>query len=279
LIAVVAGLVGLLLCAIVPLLPVKQTTATVLWPQGSADGHVAQITAPLVSGAPRALDVSIPCSAIATLPPEGGLVVSTLPPGGVDTGKNGLFVRADKTVVVVAFRDSVAAVAQRSAVAAGACSVLHTWADAGGAGADFVGIPGASGMLPAVKKPQVGGIFTDLKVPAQPGLSARVDIDTRFIMAPTAIKRLAMVVGALSVLAAIAALAVLDRRSRGTDTLINWQSPIAWLARYRTGKRRRAGVAVWLADALVIATLLVWQVIGATSSDDGYNLTVARVAP
>ena len=133
------------------------------------DGHVTQVTAPLVSGAPRALDISIPCPAIATLPASGGLVVSTLPTGGVDPGKNGLFVRADKDVVVVAFRDTVAAVAQRSAVAAGACSVLHIWADAGAAGADFVGIPGASGMLPAEKKPQVGGIFTDLKVPATAG--------------------------------------------------------------------------------------------------------------
>ena len=185
LIAVVAGIAGLLLCAVVPLLPVKQTTATILWPQGtSADGHVNQVTAPLVSGAPRALDISIPCSAIATLPAEGGLVVSTLPTGGVDAGKNGLFVRGNKDTIVVAFRDSVAAVAQRSAVAAGACSVLHAWADAGGAGADFVGIPGAAGSLSSEKKPQVGGIFTDLKVPAQPGLSARIDIDTRFITAP-----------------------------------------------------------------------------------------------
>ena len=68
---------------------------------------------------------------MATLPANGGLVVSTLPAGGMDTGKNGLFVRANKDVVVVAFRDTVAAVAQRSAVAAGACSVLHVWADAG----------------------------------------------------------------------------------------------------------------------------------------------------
>ena len=54
LIAVVAGLAGLLLCLTVPLLPVKQTTATVLWPQGTAGGpagHVTQIAAPLVSGA------------------------------------------------------------------------------------------------------------------------------------------------------------------------------------------------------------------------------------
>ncbi|ORW48837.1 arabinosyltransferase [Mycobacterium paraense] len=265
LIAVVAGLVGLLLCLVVPLLPVRQTTATVLWPQGTTDGHVAQLTAPLVSGAPRALDISIPCPAMATLPPAGGLVVSTLPAGGVDTGKNGLFVRADKDVVVVAFRDTVAAVAQRSAVAAGACSVLHLWADAGAAGADFVGIPGASGVLPSEKKPQVGGIFTDLKVPAQPGLSARVDVDTRFITAPTALKAVVMAVGTLAVLVAIAAMAVLDRRSRG--------------ARVRKPSWPRAGAATWIADVGVIGTLLIWHVIGATSSDDGYNLTIARVAP
>jgi arabinosyltransferase A len=283
LVAAVAGILGLLLCTIVPLLPVKQTTATVLWPQGTTNGSVTQITAPLVSGAPRALDISIPCSAIASLPASGGLVMSTLPPGGVDTGKNGLFVRADKDVIVVAFRDTVAAVAQRSAVAAGACSVLHTWANNGEAGANFVGLPGASGILPAEKKPQVGGIFTDLKVSAQPGLSARIDVDTRFITAPTAIKEIAKVVAALAVLTAIIALAVLDRRSRGDGALINWRSPIDWLSRYRPRTHWttwwRVGAATWIADAAVIATLLVWHIIGATSSDDGYNLTIARVAP
>ena len=283
LIAVVAGLVGLLLCASVPLLPVNQTTATVLWPQGTADGHVTQITAPLVSGAPRVLDISVPCSAMATLPPGGGLVVSTLPAGGMDNGKNGLFVRADKDVVVVAFRDSVAAVAQRSAIAAGGCSVLHVWADAGGARADFVGIPGASGILPSEKKPQVGGIFTDLKVPPQPGLSARVDVDTRFITAPTAVKKVVMVVGVLAVLIAILAMAALDRRSRGEDAFISWRSPIAWLSRYRPQAHRatwwRVGAVTWLTDVGVIGTLLLWHVIGPTSSDDGYNLTIARVAP
>lgn len=281
--AAVAGIVGLLLCALFPLLPVKQTTATVLWPQGTADGHVTQITAPLVSGAPRALDISIPCAAIATLPANGGLVVSTLPIGGMDVGKNGLFVRADRDLVVVAFRDTVAVAAPRAAVAGGACSVLHAWADAGGAGAEFVGMPGASGMLPPEKKPQVGGIFTDLKVPAQPGLSARVDIDTRFITSPSAVKQFAMAVGVLAVLAAVIALAALDRRSRGGGTLVNWQSPIASLSRYRPRARwrswRRVGLATWIADAGVIATLLLWHVIGATSSDDGYNLTIARVAP
>jgi arabinosyltransferase A len=266
-IAVVAGIAGALLCALVPLLPVKQTTATILWPQGlTGDGHVTDITAPLVSGAPRTLDISIPCPAIATLPADGGLVLSTLPVNGFETGKHGLFVRANKDAVVVAFRDSVAAVAARSAVGSGACSVLHIWADAVVAGADFVGIPGAAGTLAPEKKPQVGGIFTDLKVPAQPGLSARIDVDTRFIVAPTLLKKAVMTLGGLAVVIAIVALAVLNRQS-GPRIPRNWRH--LW----------RAGVATWLADAGVIGTLLLWHVIGATSSDDGYNLTIARVAP
>jgi arabinosyltransferase A len=266
-IAVVAGIAGALLCALVPLLPVKQTTATILWPQGlNGDGHVTDITAPLVSGAPRALDVSIPCAAIATLPADGGLVFSTLPVNGFQTGKNGLFVRANKNAVVVAFRDSVAAVAARPAVNGGACSVLHIWADAGVAGADFVGIPGATGTLAPEKKPAVGGVFTDLKVPAQPGLSARIDVDTRFIVAASTLKKAVMALGGLAVVTAIVALAVLDRRS-GPRVPRNWRR---WL---------RPGLATWLADAGVIATLLLWHLIGATSSDDGYNLTIARVAP
>jgi arabinosyltransferase A len=264
LIALVAGIVGLLLCSVVPLLPVKQTTAKILWPQGgTADARVTGITAPLVSGAPQALDISIPCPAIATLPPAGGLVLSTLPAEGFQAGRSGLFVRADKDVVVVAFRDSVAAVAPRPAIAAGACSVLHLWGNGSGAGADFVGMPGAAGTLPPEKKPQVGGIFTDLKVAAQPALSARVDVDTRFITAPTLLKKAVMALGVLAVLTAIAALAVLDRRSRSG----------------RVASKRRVGRAVWVTDLGVIATLLVWHVIGATSSDDGYNLTIARVAP
>ncbi|HME14247.1 MAG TPA: arabinosyltransferase domain-containing protein [Mycobacterium sp.] len=266
LVAIVAGIVGALLCALVPLLPVTQTTATILWPQGlNADGHITDITAPLVSGAPRALDISIPCGAIATLPADGGLVVSTLPVNGFETGKSGLFVRANKDTVVVAFRDSVAAAAPRSAVAAGACSSLHIWADAGGAGADFVGIPGATGKLAPEKKPAVGGIFTDLAVAAQPGLSGRIDVDTRFIVAPTMLKRAVLALGGLAVLASIVALGVLDRQS-GHRTPRNWRHLF------------QAGIATWLADAGVVSTLLLWHVIGATSSDDGYNLTMVRVS-
>jgi arabinosyltransferase A len=266
LVAVIAGIAGVLLCGIVPLLPVKQTTATIQWPQGiGPDGLITNVTAPLVSGAPQALDVSIPCQAIGTLPAAGGLVFSTIPAAGIDATRNGLFVRASGDSVVVAFRDTVAAVAPRQAVASGACSALHIWANPTSVGADFTGIPGATGTLPADKKPQVAGIFTELQVASQPGLSARVDIDTRFITSPTPLKLAVMVLGVLSVIASIAALAVLDR---ATSRRVQH----AWC------RLIRVGWATWLADVGVIGTLVLWHVIGAPSTDDGYNLTIARVS-
>lgn len=261
LVAIIAGILGVGLCALAPLLPVRQTTAAILWPQGQGPGGaVGDITAPLVSGAPEALDVSIPCSAIATLPAAGGLVFATNPADGIDAARNGLFIRATTESVFVAFRDKVAAVAPRAAVASGACSTLRAWANPGGVGADFIGIPGATGTLTPDKKPQVTGIFTELKVGAQPGLSARITVDTRFINTPTAIKTAIMVAGVACVIASIAALAILDRRGR--------RAP---------GSRRRL-LRHWPTDVFVIGTLGLWHLIGAISSDDGYNLTIARIS-
>jgi arabinosyltransferase A len=265
LVAVVAGIAGVLLCALVPLLPVKQTTATISWPQAPGrNGLVSDITAPLVSGAPQALDISIPCQAIATLPADGGLVLSTVPREASEATKGGLFVRATADVVFVAFRDTVAAAAPRPAVAAGNCSTLHIWANVGQVGADFVGIPGASGTLAPEKRPQVVGIFTDLKVAAGPGLSARIDVDTRFITSPTKLKLAVMALGVVSVLASIVALGFLDRNA-------GRRVPRAWRRFFR------AGLITWITDIGVIGTLLLWHVIGATTSDDGYNLAIARV--
>ncbi|MBX7431034.1 arabinosyltransferase domain-containing protein [Mycobacterium sp. Y57] len=265
----------MVLCGLTPLLPVVQATATIHWPQTvDADGKIMDVTAPLVSGAPKSLDAVIPCQAIATLPAEGGLVFATNPPGGIDAGRNGLFVRAYPDTVVVAFRDSVAAVAPRDAVDGGACSTLHVWANVAEVGADFAGIPGATGTLAAEKRPQVSGVFTELRAPAgaapagasgaDSGVTATIDVDTRFITTPTTLKLAVMVLGVLCVLASVVALSVLDR-SAGRRPTGGW-------------RRYRAGPATWLADVGVIGALLVWHVVGATSSDDGYNVTIARVS-
>lgn len=263
LVAFFAGLLGIALCAVTPFLPVTQTTATINWPQSVGDdGFVSDITAPLVSGAPRSLTVTIPCRAVASMPDDAGVVFSTIPSGGIDAGRNGLFVRANDDVVYVAFRDTVAAVAPRADVDAGACSELRIWADVGAVGADFVGIPGATGTLSVDKRPQVAGAFTDLEVGMDAGLSARVDVDTRFITSPTALKTAVMVLGVLCVIVSIVALSVLDRAA----------------GRRPRGGRRRVGLSTWLADTGVVGALLVWHVVGPPTSDDGYNATIARVS-
>ena len=98
-------------------------------------------------------------------------------------------------------------------------------------------------------------------------MSARIEVDTRFITSPTVLKLGVMVLGVACVVASIVALAVLDRRSRSARRV-----PRAWRRFWRVGLWH------WLADIGVIGTLLLWHLIGATSSDDGYNLTIARVS-
>lgn len=267
LLALITGIAGVLLCGLVPLLPVKQTTATINWPQAlGADGFVEDVTAPLVSGAPQSLFVSVPCAAVASLPADGGLVLSTIPPAGIDSGRNGLIVRANDEVVTVAIRDTITAFAPRADVESGACSEIHVWADAGAVGADFIGIPDAVGTVTVDKKPQVAGIFTELKVGPQPGLSARVDVDTRFITSPTVLKLAAMVLGVLCVLASITGLTRIDAATTGRRPTHAWRRLLA------------VSPSTWLADIGVIGTLGLWHVIGATSADDGYNATIARIS-
>ena len=55
LIALLAGFAGVLLCALAPLLPVRQTTATILWPQtpdvvGNITALVSQLGSAGLSG-------------------------------------------------------------------------------------------------------------------------------------------------------------------------------------------------------------------------------------
>ena len=111
-------------------------------------------------------------------------------------------------------------------------------------------------------RPQIVGVFTDLTGPAPPGLRFSATIDTRFSTTPTTLKLLAMVRRILSTIVSLVALWRLDQLD---------------------GRRmRRLIPANWrkftLADATVIFGFLLWHVIGANSSDDGYILGMARVA-
>ncbi len=100
LVAVIAGLLGAALAILTPLLPVKQTTAELNWPQ---NGVLNSVTAPLISYVATDLTIDVPCRAAAGLnSPDKTVLLSTVPkqaPKAVDRGL--LIQRANDDLVVV----------------------------------------------------------------------------------------------------------------------------------------------------------------------------------
>ncbi len=118
-VATIAGLIGFILSVATPLLPVVQTTATLNWPQ---NGQLNSVTAPLISLTPVDVNVTVPCSVVRALPPEGGVVLSTAPKKGKDAALNALFVVVNGKRVDVTDRNVVIASAARDQVAVAAMS-------------------------------------------------------------------------------------------------------------------------------------------------------------
>ncbi len=264
-VATVAGLLGFALSVATPLLPVVQTTATLNWPQ---NGQLSSVTAPLISLTPVDVTATVPCSLVRALPPEGGVVLGTAPRKGKDAALNALFVVANSKSVVVTDRNVVLASASRDQVSSAQCQRIEITSTQAGAFATFVGLtdpagkPVRGGFPDPNLRPQIVGVFTDLTGPAPPGLQLSATIDTRFSTTPTTLKLLAMVLAVVSTIVALVALWRLDQLDgRRMHRLI----PTRWRK-------------FTLADATVIFGFLLWHVIGANSSDDGYILGMARVA-
>ncbi len=276
-IAMIAGLLGALFALATPFLPVNQTTAEVNWPQRGVLGNVE---APLMSQVPVDLRASIPCAAVAKLPP-GSMVLETAPPQGDRAALEAMFVRVTADSVDVVNRNAIVASAKRSTL--GGCSAIRIVSDAAHTTASFEGlttqIEPAIGQGPAGTtnkitvpvegtqagdlRPQVVGVFSDLKGRAPAGLSFHMTVDSRFTSHPSATKVIATIAAWLCTLIALGALARLDTGDgRGHRRFL----PAHWLR------------PTW-ADAAVIGTLAVWHFVGANTSDDGYILTMVRVAP
>ncbi|TQM29433.1 arabinosyltransferase B [Nocardia bhagyanarayanae] len=275
-IALVAGLMGALLALATPFLPVEQTTAVLKWPQG---GTLGNVQAPLMSQVPTDLRASIPCSTVATLPAQGGMLLATAPPQGDRAALEAMFVRVSESSVDVVDRNAVVASAERERM--GECSSIVITSDRerthaafegltrtveqpveGGRGVESVQAP-VEGQLIGDLRPQVVGVFSDLKGAVPAGLSFDMTVDTRFSSSPTLVKMIAMIAAVLCTLVALAALARLDSSDgRGHRRFLpaNWLKP------------------TW-ADGAVIGTLLLWHFVGANTSDDGYILSMVRVAP
>ncbi|WP_063048340.1 arabinosyltransferase domain-containing protein [Nocardia arthritidis] len=278
LIALIAGLLGALFALATPLLPVTQTTAVLKWPQS---GTLGNVQAPLMSQVPIDLKATIPCETIAQLPERGGMLLATAPPQGDRAALEAMFVRVSETSVDVIDRNAVVVSADRSRMSE--CTSLSISSDSERTYGAFAGLtkqverpvegaaPGTTepvtvpveGQLGGDLRPQVVGVFSDLKGAAPAGLSFDMTVDTRFSSSPTAIKLIAMIAAVLCTLIALAALARLDSSDgRGHRRFLpaNWLKP------------------TW-ADGAVIGTLLLWHFAGANTSDDGYILSMVRVAP
>ena len=262
-VAMIAGLLGFVMAAATPLLPVTQTTATLTWPQ---QGQVGNVTAPLISQAPVDLTATVPCEVIDTMPGDGGLVLGTAPEQGRDAALNAMLVMVSESRVDVIVRNVVVASVDRDRM--GGCSELVITSSLDGTYAEFVGLtqqdgsPQHTGYPDPNLRPAIVGVFTDLSGPAPPGLSLSATIDTRFTSQPTTLKLVAILLAITSTVIALLALWRLDRLDgRRMHRLI----PTRW----RT---------VTPVDGVVVGGFLLWYVIGANSSDDGYILAMARVA-
>lgn len=263
-VAVVAGLIGFLLACLSPLMPVKQTTAQLNWPQ---DNQVTNVAAPLVSFVPTDIRVSVPCATAADLPQRGGVLLSTLPTGGSEATSRGLFIRANADNITVTGRDVVLLTANREAAQSNPDCRIVFEADGTGARGQIVN-GGTEGQLsfdvadPNLR-PQIVGVFTELPEGTSPaGLEFNATIDTRFVTTPTTLKFLSMVIGIAMTVLSLVALALLDARDgRGHHRFL----PARWWT-------------VKISDVVVFVVLAFWWLMGSNTSDDGYNFSVGRIA-
>ncbi|MFT4200427.1 MAG: arabinosyltransferase domain-containing protein [Gordonia sp. (in: high G+C Gram-positive bacteria)] len=272
--AVIAGLIGIIACALTPLLPVKALDPSVTWPQGQRLTDSSSVTAPLIAQTAKSVDITIPCAVLRELPPESTTVLSTMPAGA--PGGRQLTVKAGENVTVMS-RASLLASAARADL--GRCERLQITSRPSGPSAQFVGLGPVTTAGPEAQ-PQIDGVFSALPRPvveraAQQGMTAHIAIDDRYESSPTILKRLTIIIGLLAVIASLVCLGLLDRRSP-TVAQAREDEDADEEAPHRTGFL--ASLRPRLSDLAVTGVLLVWALLGAGGPDDGYILNMGRVA-
>lgn len=276
-IAIVAGLLGVLMAVATPLLPVKQTTAHLNWPQ---DGTWQSINAPLIGYVATDLTITVPCQAAAGLagPENRGrtVLLSTVPKQAPKAVDRGLLIERVNNDLLVIVRNTPVISAPLDQVLSPSCQYLTFTARADKVTGEFVGLTQAAAGDTADNpdaplrgerggydfRPQIVGVFTDLSGPAPEGLKFSATIDSRYSSAPTLLKMLAMIIGVAMTIIALGALHVLDTADGVRHR--RFLPPRWW--------------SMTPLDGLVTAVLVWWHFVGANTSDDGYILTMARVS-
>lgn len=252
--AIISGLAGFILFLLTPFLPVNQTQSSFDWPQQGLNS----VNAPLLSYAPQELSMKVPVAATEKLPPHEWMVLGTLPADSKDATTRGLFVRSTEQGLDVIVRDRVPMSVPKDEVPRD--GVLEVTSNAT---ETKVKLGSKEQVLDGDYRPQLTGIYTDLpRTERVDGISAHVEINSRFTSSPSAIKYIAMWLGLAMTVVALWCLHRIDildgRASR------NFFPPEWWKLKPL--------------DGLVGGILLLWHFIGANTADDGYLLSMARLS-
>ncbi|WP_018118222.1 arabinosyltransferase domain-containing protein [Corynebacterium mastitidis] len=266
--AIVTGLLGFLLFLATPLLPVHQVQSSLQWPQ---NGSVNSVNAPLISYTPQSMEAQIPLSAAGNLREGQSLLLGTLPGDSTDAAHRGLFVRSFDGAIDVSVRgeaffelsaDQARALPDQAVLSLSSTEEeTRAWVE----GTDYSATADSTSKEDV--RPQVTGLYTELNDDAargliDAGLSAHVEINSRFTSSPTLLKQAAGWVGVAMMLVSLWCLRRLDRLDGARPAAM---LPPRWW-------RPRA------LDALVGSVLVAWHFFGANTADDGYILSMARLA-
>jgi arabinosyltransferase A/arabinosyltransferase B/arabinosyltransferase C len=239
------------------LAPVERPDAHYGWP--SAPGDPTAVAIPLMLSKPAQLTASVGCAA-ARAADEGTVLLSTTPleeaPG--QERLDGLQVRTADGALRI--RSGGTDLAAAPVPASGDCTwTLESTATATTLRLDGQVVAREDGDV----RPVVAGVFTQR--PAADGLSVDVTADTVFQTSPSLLKIVLAVLAAVALVAALALVAVRERRREAGATGV--PAPPA---------ERRGGALRWLVDATVVGGLLVWNVVGPLTVDDGYISGIIR---
>ncbi|MGW5310714.1 arabinosyltransferase domain-containing protein, partial [Nocardia thailandica] len=314
LIAAFSGVLGVLLAVATPFLPVRQHAVSLDWPQPQSlqltaplvhyaplsldvtvpcatlreipGGTVVSTVPPQAPGAAeqglvvrvddraqagRTLVVSLRGAAVLTAPlaetvgaPTGAVPGPGGPPPGTPQPPSGAARPAGPAETPAG--GSAAAPADPGAGQAGspACGLtVRSTTDRTVAELTGATRPDGSPYRAAVEgdqRPQVVGVYTDLDRGHIGEARLHAAIDTRFATSPSGWKLAAIAGAVLCAVVASTCLFLLDRADRKRTLRL---LPVGWW--------RPRGT-----DAVVAFVLLLWYVVGANTSDDGYILTMAR---
>ncbi|WP_197320886.1 arabinosyltransferase domain-containing protein [Saccharomonospora sp. NB11] len=254
-VAAALGLVTVFCALVFPFLPVIQSSARIVWPVA---GDTTAVNAPLVSYWALDTAATVPCATVRSLDARtsgSALLLATVPPARDDSGIGLRLTVQDGELVAVHRGEQVA----RTPLSGSDCSVaVHSTPHRTTLTVGTATVYEVDGDV----RPRIVGIYSDLDGTRDPvdGLTVSITPDTRYESSPTAGK---LAVAALGVVAALGCLTAVARR----DRVLGRRAPPVRRRPRLTGR-----------DAAVVGVLAAWVLIGPVTSDDGYILTMARVA-